>query len=157
MEEYESNPKWRMNPKKVLVLIAAALLVGYLLCAFAPGYVLFKTVGKDTVEALGYVNLIDLFARTDKLASVLIPFAIYWVLALGSLYFLARSFLDVPFVGDKEDKHFVFGFAVFVLAHATNAVTLFVQQSIAMMAPAAVLTAFGLIALVVHFRVLSDV
>ena len=150
-EEGKKQIPW--TKKKSLALAGALLGLILLLLCFVPMFTC-----KDEAGHPYYGNLIEYFHHPagNPLAGAIL-LSVSGLLILFGMYRLIRSLFYHPEDGDNEDRHFVFGYLLFIGGCAFYAVSFFTAGSFVAAMVGLFLTFYGIVATVVHFKFLSEI
>lgn len=141
------------NVKKTLCLIGAILGLFLLISPTLPLYPVLVN------EMYRYSPFWDYY--NAYFSSRMIAFLVVEILSLlimvASIAFFIRSIASKPLVGDKQDKFYVYGFTCFILAYILWGAISYSMEAYIPVAVGIVLALGGIVAIVVHFKVLSDI
>ncbi|MCR5348541.1 MAG: hypothetical protein K6E59_02920 [Bacilli bacterium] len=145
--------EWSVK-KRIALIGLLTLPIFVIACLAVP---MFVYVDPDT--GIHYGGLVSYFIHAPWGGE-----KIFYIVAEGltllcfgfSAYRLIRSVRADPDVGDDEDRHFVFGFAISVLGFAIFAMACFAANSYIPMAVGLLGAGYGIVSLIVHFRKLSS-
>jgi len=140
--------------KKILAILGVVLCAFMLAVPFIPLYGIFIS-GQGTIYA-NFINYYDIVPTNKSIAFIIISSISCLACGLAGVFF-ARCFFAKPQVGDKEDKFFVFGCAIFALACVLyGAICLSVTAYFGMLI-GVVLGLTGVAGIILHYKVLSDI
>ena len=155
--------KYPWSAKKILALVGAILVPLFCVVFFLPWYywTLPNGVDADNKPTYGTYrgNLIDYFIHanwTGEKVFFAVAMVVLLVCFIVSIVMLIRSILANPLIGDTEDKNFVFGYGLSVAAYTFFGISAYSASSYGPMAVALGAIVYCAIALVIHFRKLSD-
>ena len=142
--------------KKVLALIGIVFSLFMVVTPFIPFY--SAPTGVEE-KPFVYVNLLHYYdyVKTGKAIAFIVIGSLSALICVFAAIMLLRCVLAAPQTDDKEDKFFVFGFAIFALSTAMYGAICFSSSAFLAMFIGLGLALLGIIAIIVHFKVLSDI
>lgn len=149
----------KLSKKKILALVGLGLCFLPLILTAVPMY-LCANVRQTGAETYYYGNFYDAASHLPASVNVV---ALWVLVGLNAAlfciaaFFFARCVKDKPLVGDKEDKHFVFGYFFYTASNAFYALICVGGQSFVPMAVGILSLFVGIGMIVYHFKNLSDI
>lgn len=140
--------------KKILAAIALVLSLALLASPFIPFYrVNLGEAQSVFANVITYLN----YTQTPKAIAFVIIVSLSASVSAVAAVMYARCLLAKPLYEDKEDKFFVFGSAFFALSGGLYGAICFSANAYAPMFFGLGVAVIGVILLVLHFKVLSDI
>lgn len=139
--------------KKILAGIGGMFALFFLISPLIP----FFTA--KTEQGYYYCNMINYYGYLPETKSILYIVVICASALVGgfAILFFVRCLLAKPMTDDKEDKNFVFGYTFLTLCSALLGAICFSMGSYIPTFIAVGVAILGVLAIVLHFKVLSDI